>query len=81
MTTHPSLTAGCSQNAAILAILEEAKGEWVAMPLLAIKSGSMAVATRISNLNQRLRLEGREIENRLETVGTSKHSSYRLVSG
>jgi biotin operon repressor len=74
MTTHPSKSAGASQNARILAALEEHRGIWVPMPLLAAESGAFAVHSRIADL----RKEGLTIEQRNQRKGRSIHSSYRL---
>lgn len=76
MNTHPSLEAGSSQCACILAELQLVPGEWVSLPRLHAVSGSMAVHSRINDLRQR----GHRIEHKNERVKRMIHSFYRLPS-
>ena len=73
-TTHPSIEAGCSQCDRILSLLEEADGEWVAMPFLALKSGSFNIHSRIADLRKR----GHVIEQKSERTEGSTKSFYKL---
>ena len=63
-----------SQSRKMLAILLGNAGEWVAMPLLARKAGSLSPATRISDLRKR----GYPIENKTEEKRGVKRSFYRI---
>lgn len=74
-TTHTSTEAGCSQCDRILSLLTEANGEWVAMPFLAIKSGSYNVHSRISDLRKR----GFSIEQESKIEKGSTKSFYKLL--
>ena len=65
-----------SQARKMLAILLGNAGEWVPMPLLAKKAGSLSPATRISDL----RKEGWHIENKTEEKRGVKRSFYRISS-
>jgi hypothetical protein len=53
MTTHPIPSAGETQCDIILAVLEQARGEWVPMTELAAAAGCYAVHSRISDLRAR----------------------------
>lgn len=72
---HPSTEAGASQCDLILAELQHQQGEWVALPLLAAASGSMAVHSRIADLRAR----GLIIHHRNQHKGRQIHSSYKFV--
>lgn len=74
MTTHTSIKTGTSQCERILEILSTIPGEWVAMPILALKSGSYNVHSRISDL----RKKGHVIEQK-SAHGKPEKSFYRLV--
>lgn len=63
-----------SQARKMLAILLGNAGEWVPMPLLARKAGSLSPATRISDL----RKQGYSIDNKTEEKRGVKRSFYRL---
>lgn len=63
-----------SQARKMLAILLGNAGEWVPMPLLARKAGSLSPATRISDL----RKDGWHIENKTEDKRGVKRSFYRI---
>jgi len=74
ITDHTSQAAGTSQCEAILAELQRANGEWVAMPHLGDASGSRNVHSRIADLVKR----GHNIENKQISKGRQRHSFYRL---
>ena len=63
-----------SQARKMLAILLGNAGEWVPMPLLARKAGSLSPATRISDLRKR----GYSIDNKTEEKRGVKRSFYRI---
>lgn len=63
-----------SQARKMLHLLIVNAGEWVAMPLLARKAGSLSPATRISDL----RKQGYSIDNKTEEKRGAKRSFYRL---
>jgi len=75
ITNHESQAAGTSQCEAILAELQRANGEWVAMPHLASISGSYNVHSRIDELRSK---HGHEIDSKQTRVGRRCHSYYRL---
>ena len=75
MSSHPSLAAGSSQCACILAELQQQPCEWVSLVRLHAVSGSMAVHSRINDLRQR----GHRIEHRNQRVKKMIHSFDRLV--
>ena len=63
-----------SQARKMLFLLMANAGQWVPMPLLARKAGSLSPATRISDL----RKEGYSIENKTEEKRGVKRSFHRL---
>ena len=63
-----------SQAQKILDALLQCRGNWVAMPTLAMSSGAYAVHSRISEL----RADGLTIENKTENNGRTKASYYRI---
>ena len=75
MTTHPSLLAGDTQNALILARLQASPGEYVPMPELAAVSSAYAVHSRISDLRRAGWPIGKP---RLTRRGRTVCSSYQL---
>ena len=75
MTAHPSPQAGTSQCGVILDLLNTVPGGWVAMPILALKSGSYNVHSRIADLRKR----GHRIEHKNEHAGKVVKSFYRLM--
>jgi len=78
LSNHPSLDAGLSQNACILAELERFTGEWVSLGRLHVASGSMNVHSRISDL----RKAGHAIlqENRRKPKCRAIQSFYQLAA-
>lgn len=74
-TTHPNKQTGATQCDSILAALQAANGQEVGLFDLYLASGSLAVATRVSNL----RLDGHNIECRTERKQRQIHSYYRLI--
>ncbi len=75
MTQREHQGLGDTQCGAILARLEAAGGDWVAMPELAQASGAFAVHSRVSDLRGR----GHVIEQRNERDGRKVRSFYRLL--
>lgn len=76
MTTHTIPQTGRSQCDAILAKLEDCRGEWVPMPELVECSGSYNVHSRIADLRKR----GIDIQHRNARRGKSVHSFYKYTS-
>lgn len=71
---------GLTQCDAIERLLRKNSGQWVSMLDLHEVSGSMAVHSRIADLNKKLRPNGLRIENRTAPrVNRKRHSEYRLV--
>jgi Helix-turn-helix domain len=62
------------QTDAILALLEEANGQWVPLPAI-LQLGIAQYNSRILEL----RRTGHRIENRVESANGARHSWYRLV--
>lgn len=68
-------SAGRTQNERVLHCLQEHAPSWVAMPVLWLASGAMAVHSRVADL----RKAGHTIEQRSERKDGVVHSSYRLL--
>jgi biotin operon repressor len=71
-------TGDPKQRERVLQILQAANGAWVPLPeILAL--GIAQYSARIHELRRELRREGFDIENRMESLGGSRHSWFRLV--
>jgi hypothetical protein len=76
-TTMPMTHTMPGQTSAIRAALENANGEWIAMPKLARLSGSLNVHTRVNEMRKRLGLAV-ECQIRRKPGSRRNYSFYRI---